>query len=742
MHLILNQEETFGVGIASFESVFPAKEQDIDTDQPRKSNIVPEKSPLPHLIENFYLHDLKTLLKSLEDPIQHGKLVSQIRALIALQTQKKQEDINYFHEAWQFLLKEINTTGSDIFHLIEFASEFASTQRWLKMEARKDPWHKWGQPLVFILISVVIGLFVGWGAKTILSSPKKFLSSIKIQRKFIFLIERIFQIIFWTIPYVCFSIATYTCASFFSINTRMDSLLIDLLIGGFIIKISHMCIKAILSPKDSHRRMIALSDNFAKRIYSWLIKVTGWGLWLYFIILSMQELGLPKQVSNLFNQILGLIVTIQIIYFILQNRLLFRRFLERIFIPDTSYPEKTHHEFIHIFSQIWHIPLIIGVCSFYLAIFFQIGEFRSLMTHIGISLGVFFLARLCVNALEKYQKTYFNQLFSKHWPRLHSKLYHKLHIIENICVFLIYVFAVYLQFLFWNINLINLFLDDHNNLYPFISGILRTLFVGFISYIIWVSFDIFIEKYLEKEDQKRRKTGKSMSGRIRTLIPILHKILFFFLGSVTIFVFLSGIGVDTAPMLGGLALVSVAVSLGAQNLIRDIFSGFFIILEDAVAVNDIVDIDGKKGKVETVTIRAIRLRDDYGSLHTIPFGAVKILTNMTRDYAYAFILLTVDYDYDTDYIIQVIKETVGEMMKDEKYGPLILEPVDIKGIDKFNDSGVEIHGLIKTKPGEQFKIRREFNRYIKKKFQSLGIIMPTPQHTIYLHHQPEGAPKK
>ena len=734
------------MSVESFEGIFDQKKaKEEDTDKPYKENAKGEnakgeKSRLPHLVENFYLHDLKTLLKSLEDPIEHGKLVSQVRALIALRKEKEPEDINYVQEAWKFMLKEMKKTGSDIFHLIEFASEFTSAGKWLEMESKRDPWNKWGHPLMIILVSVAIGLMIGWGTKVVLNYPKKLLSSIRTQIKLIFLLERIVQIVLWTIPYIFFAIGTYTAASFMMLSQPMDSLLLDLLVGGLIIKIIHMCIKAVLSPKYSNKRMIALSDSLAKRIYAWLIKVTGWGLWLYFVILSMQELGLPKQVSNLFNQILGLIVTIQIVYFILQNRSLFKKFLERIFIPDTSYPEKAHHELIHIFSQIWHIPLIIGVCSFYLVIFFQIGEFRYLMIHIGISLGIFFIARLCINSLEKYQKMYFDHLFSKHWPRLHSRLYHNLHILENMIIFLIYIFAIYVQFLFWKINLINLFLDDRNNVYPVINGILRTLLMAFVSYMIWVSFDVFIEKYLEKEDEKAIKTGKSMSARIRTLIPIIHNILFCFLGAITIFVFLSGIGVDTTPMLGGLAVVSVAISFGAQNLIKDIFSGFFIILEDAVAVNDIVDIDGKKGMVESVTIRAIRLRDDYGSVHTIPFGEVKILTNMTRDYACAFITLTVDYNDDTDYIIDVIKETANEMMKDKQYSKLILAPIDIKGIDKFNDSGVEIHGLIKTKPGEQFKVRREFNRFIKKKFQSLGIIMPSPHHIISIQN-PEEKPK-
>jgi small conductance mechanosensitive channel len=721
--------------MSTYQDLLTPKTQEVNTSASDINNPSGKKSIFAsNTAQDFYIHDLKVLLKSLEDPVEYAKLLSKVRALVNIQNSKDKEDeeINYLQDTWDFFIREISLTVKNMFYAVELTSEFASVEKWINIEAQKDPWNSWFKPFLYILTSTLLGFGMGWFAKILLKKPQIFVSSMNIRNPLIFFVERIFQIILWIIPYLFFTITTYGISSSLGINRKISFLLLDLLMGGFIIKIIQMSLKALISPKYHHKRVLSLSDNFAQKLYKWLLKVTSWGLWTYFIILSMQELGLPLQVSKLFNQILGLIITIQIISFILQNRILFKNFLVRVFIPNETHATKAHHKFFETVSQIWHIPVIVTVCSFYLVVFFNIGEFRYLMTHTGIALTIFFVARLFVNFLQKYEKEHIYSLFSKHFPKLHSRLHERIHILEDILVISIYLFATYIQFRVWRIDLMDFFIDEQGDLFPLIKSLLRTLFAVFIAYAIWIAIDIFIEQYLEKEDRKSRKNRKSMSARIRTLIPIIRKIMILVSGSIVTFVFLGSLGIDTAPLLGGLAVISLAISFGAQSLVNDILRGFFIILEDSVAVDDIVEIDGKRGLVEAVTIRSLRLRDDFGHVHTIPFGEVKILTNMTREYARAVINLSVSYEEDTDYVIQVMKETGDELMNDQTYGHLILEEIEIKGIDKFEESAVLLQCSIKTKAGEQFSVRREFNRKIKKKFDTLGINMFYSQGTIYV----------
>ncbi len=713
-------------GIESVDNVIMPQKNEQEDDKTQK-NISP-------VIEKFYFHDLKNLLKALEDPIQHGKLVSQIRALIVLNKGKAAEASNPMIQTWDLISSEFIKAGTDILHAVEIASDVTGVQKWFENESRKNPWKKWGLPFVLMLLCSLIGLVIGWVSKVFLKKPQVFLSNIDTKRKILFFFERLAQICLWTFPYLVFALSTYMSSISMGVKAPMIFLLQDILIGGVIVRVVHMSIKAVFSPKYPKKRVLPVSDRFAQKLCPWLFNVTGWGLWFYFIILGMKDLGLPEKVSSLFNQVLGLVITIQIIHFILHNRDSFKRFLEHSFSFEKHH-EKIHHKLLNTFSHVWYIPVIIFVSIFYLAVFFNIGGgFPYLIAQTGLSLAVFFMARLIVDSIKKYRREQLTNFLSKHWPRLHSRLYRRIHSLENLIGYAVYSVAVYFQFLFWKIDLIEFFLDGSNQVYPLIKGLGKTAFIFFIAYAVWISVDIFVEQYLEKEDEKAFKIGKSMSARIRTLVPILRKVLLFFLGAMVMFVFLGTLGIDTAPILGGMAVLSLAIGLGAQELIKDLIAGFFMIIEDTVAIGDLVEVDGRRGEVEVLTIRSIRLRDDYGgAIHTIPFGQVKTFTNMSREYGYAVVNISVEYSANIAYVIQVISDAADDMMRDPIYGPLILEKIDMRGVDQFSDSAVVIQCRLKTKPGEHSKVRREFNAYIKNKFDSLGIVMPFPQQTIHLH---------
>lgn len=272
----------------------------------------------------------------MEDPIQHGKLVSQIRALMALNKTKDSEASNPMIQAWDSLSSEFMKAWSDISHAVEIASDITGVQKWFENEAKKNPWKKWGFPFVVMLLCSLIGLVIGWASKVFLKKPQTFISRVNIQKKTIFFFERVAQVGLWTIPYLVFAVSTYILSILMGVKAPMIFLLQDILIGGAIVRMVHMSIKALFSPKYANKRVFPVSDSFAQRLCPWLFKVTGWGLWFYFIILGMQDLGLPEKVSLLFNQILGLVITIQIVYFILQNRDSFRRFGTFFFFGKAS----------------------------------------------------------------------------------------------------------------------------------------------------------------------------------------------------------------------------------------------------------------------------------------------------------------------------------------------------------------------------------------------------------------------
>jgi small conductance mechanosensitive channel len=221
------------------------------------------------------------------------------------------------------------------------------------------------------------------------------------------------------------------------------------------------------------------------------------------------------------------------------------------------------------------------------------------------------------------------------------------------------------------------------------------------------------------------------SNRSRTLASIFKNVAFFFFGMAGLFTALGHLGVEAAPLLAGAGVVGLAIGFGSQALVKDLITGLFILLGDTIRVGDVIDIAGKAGVVENMSMRTITLRSYDGNAHTIPYGSIDVVTNMTKEFSFAVMDVGVAYRENTDEVIRVLREIDDRMRKEWPYRRLIVEPLDIAGVDALGDSAVVIRMRSKTRPGEQWGIRREFLRRIKLRFDELGIEIPFPHQTVY-----------
>jgi small conductance mechanosensitive channel len=232
-------------------------------------------------------------------------------------------------------------------------------------------------------------------------------------------------------------------------------------------------------------------------------------------------------------------------------------------------------------------------------------------------------------------------------------------------------------------------------------------------------------------DKKDQESGTA-SKRAATLTGILRTIALSAIWAIIIIESLQLVGLDIAPILAGAGILGLAVGFGAQNLVRDLISGFFIILEDQVRLGDVAVINGTGGAVETITFRTISLRDFSGVVHIFPNGGITTLSNMTKDWS-AFVLdMGVAYREDTDRVVEVMRAVGEELRQDQQLGALIVEPIEIVGVENFADSAVTIRARIKTKPAEQWKIGREYRRRLKKAFDAQHIEIPFPMRTLLM----------
>ncbi len=232
---------------------------------------------------------------------------------------------------------------------------------------------------------------------------------------------------------------------------------------------------------------------------------------------------------------------------------------------------------------------------------------------------------------------------------------------------------------------------------------------------------------------ERTETVPGAAGkRIKTLMGVLHTIAVTLIWFFAALISLSQIGVNIGPILAGAGVVGLAVGFGAQNLVRDLVTGFFLILENQVRVGDIAVINGTGGLVEAVTFRTIVLRDLEAVVHIFPNGTINTLSNRTKDWSAYVIDVGVAYKEDTDQVTDVMRRVADEMQGDPKFGSVMLAPMEIFGVDDYGDSAVTIKGRFRTQPLQQFNIGREYRRRLKKAFDAQGIEIPFPHRTLYM----------
>lgn len=219
--------------------------------------------------------------------------------------------------------------------------------------------------------------------------------------------------------------------------------------------------------------------------------------------------------------------------------------------------------------------------------------------------------------------------------------------------------------------------------------------------------------------------------RAETLTQVLRDVARVFIVAVGTMMILSEIGIDLKPLLAAAGLGGLAIGFGAQSLVKDVISGFFILLEDSIAVGDVVEIAGVSGLVEEVKLRSIRLRDVSGSVHVVPNGIVDRVKNMTKGFSFYVFDVGVAYKEDVDRVMAVLVEIADELRVDPSYAEDILEPLEMLGVDRFDESAVIIRCRIKTIPAKQWRVGREMNRRIKKTFDAKGIEIPFPHRTLY-----------
>jgi small conductance mechanosensitive channel len=262
-----------------------------------------------------------------------------------------------------------------------------------------------------------------------------------------------------------------------------------------------------------------------------------------------------------------------------------------------------------------------------------------------------------------------------------------------------------------------------------VPAVVLVLVVAVLAHVVWRIVVSRIAGVMRSRGT--RKDHAEKVKRLDTMTGLLRKVGGIAIWVVATIMILGHVGIQIGPLLAGAGIVGVAVGFGSQSLVKDVISGMFFLAEDQVRVGDWVRVDATSGLVESITVRTIILRDLEGTVHVIPHGMVGTVSNMTKEWSAALLDVGVAYKEDTDRVVEVLREVSEDMRADEELGELILEPLQVFGVDTFADSAVVVRVRLKTQPGSQWSVGREYRRRIKHAFDRSGIEIPFPHCSVY-----------
>lgn len=258
---------------------------------------------------------------------------------------------------------------------------------------------------------------------------------------------------------------------------------------------------------------------------------------------------------------------------------------------------------------------------------------------------------------------------------------------------------------------------------------LRVVLIALAAWILAAVLQRLIRLFRER--LARRMDDFEAMKRAETLGRVFRYVIAVVVSLVAGMLILSELGISVAPILGAAGVVGLAVGFGAQSLVKDYFTGFFILLENQIRQGDVVKVADKSGLVEEITLRYIRLRDYDGNVHFVPNGLVTSVTNMSRGFAFAVIDVGIAYREDVDEAFEVMRRVAADLRSDQAFGAKILEDLEIAGVERWDDSAIALRSRFKVMPLEQWNVRREFLRRLKKAFDARGIEIPYPHLTVY-----------
>jgi moderate conductance mechanosensitive channel len=400
-------------------------------------------------------------------------------------------------------------------------------------------------------------------------------------------------------------------------------------------------------------------------------------------------------------------------------------------IRNRPYARRRDHklatEALDILASLWHVPILLIALVSVVAIIDARGSEKNVLQPSLLS-ALLLVFTLFVSALLMH-------VTRRRDTRAHRRAPHLMRLLRFasvLLVLLMWLAFIQLELELWSGPIARII--KHSAMTPsFRHALVIVIATVFGAWFIWILCDTAILNALGPSSSRNRALDPSV--RARTMLPLVRNAVFTTIATLAAIAAAATLGVNLTPLLAGAGVIGLAVGFGAKALVTDLITGLFIIVEETISVGDWIEIDGSHaGIVMDLTIRTVRLRDGQGAVHTIPFSQIKIVKNLSRDFANALFEVRAPFSIDLDEVTRMIVEVGADLQADTRLRNDILAPVEVWGLDRFEANWMIVKGQIKTRPLQQWSVARAFNARLKRKMDEAGIEIPVPH--MRLHTPP------
>jgi small conductance mechanosensitive channel len=692
--------------------------------------------------------DIDKLVSTLQDDQKRAALIKQLQTLSAADKAGGPPAAPPTpSDLLSVVTDHLQTIGSDMVDATTVLVAAPSLMGWIDHQVR-DPatlasWEEVGRNVGLILAAAILADFVMRQIARMIHGrmsrrvPKTWTGRIALL---------LASIVLAALPFCAFLVAADLTADYLQPKESTRRVVI-VLIHAFVYArlIIVLAWMLLLAPRSAGWTLVPVSEETANYLFIWVRRFTQVAFYGFALIPAFWWLGAPGAVSAIVQKLVALLLTILGVLFVLQNRQAVALWIRPHRRPvadteaaadasatrdaeaDAELPQpvsSTLGIIRHRIAEVWHILAIVYMVMIFAVYALKIeGGFIFVFRATALTVAILIAVRLGGRGIRRLTERGFAipSDLQDRFPTLEARANRYVPVLNIGAVVVLWAFAALGLLEAWGFGSFRWLSSAAGR--QLTGSVVTIVLILAVAFGCWEIFNAAIDRYLAGVDAHGQRVSRS--ARVRTLLPFMRNAVWISLLLVVVLLVLSELGINIAPLLAGAGVVGLAIGFGSQALVKDIITGLFMLVEDTIAVGEVVDLGGgNNGVIEAISIRTIKLRDNAGSVHTIPYSTVTQVKNLTKDFAYHVIDLTVAYGSDPDQVIKILKSVYEDMKNDPAFGPFMIAEIEIFGLNGFAPNTMNFTGRIKTLPMKQWAIGREFSLRLKRALDEAKIYLP------------------